>query len=205
MWPALREHPCLSDGAEEKGAERHGFLFHLLPGSTPLIPVLCQARVSGSRLPTICPSSAGPWPVLQAEGWVLPSWFQLGTRKLARGIFSPGFWRSQRSFILGGAGHSGTQLANAGLMGYRVDRQAVGQGVGSGRRGAKVTLPIFVAGGNRGYANSVNQVLSAMLRMCPCKLDGSSRYWGTGWVGGTCRSPPPPQAWPRPSTSMAGV
>ena len=52
----------------------------------------------------------------------MPSWFQLGTRKLARGIFSPGFWRSQRSFILGGAGRSGTQLANAGLLGCRADR-----------------------------------------------------------------------------------
>lgn len=176
MWPTSREHPCLSDGAEERGAERHGFLFHLLPGSTPLILVLCRAQVPGSRLPTICPSSAGPWPVLQAEGWVLPSWFQLGTRKLARGIFSPGFWRSQRSFILGGTGHSGTQLANTGLMGCRADRQAVGQGEVSGRRGAKVTLPIFEAGGNRGDANSANQGLSATLRMCLCRLDGSSRY-----------------------------
>lgn len=158
MWHAFREHPCLSDGAEERGAERHGFLFHLLPGSTPLIPVLCQARVPGSRLPTIYPSSTGPWPVLQAVGWVLSSWFQLGTRKLARGIFSPGFWRSQRSFILGGAGHSGTQLANAGLMGCKADRRAVGQRVGSGRREAKVTLPIFVPGGNCGDANSANQV-----------------------------------------------
>lgn len=60
----------------------------------------------------------------------MPSWFQLGTRKLARGIFSPGFWRSQRSFILGGAGHSGTQLANAGLMGYRVDKTGCGAGSG---------------------------------------------------------------------------
>lgn len=52
--------------------------------------------------------------VLQAEGWVLPSWFQLGTRKRARGIFSPGFWRSQRAFILRGAGRSGTMLPTLG-------------------------------------------------------------------------------------------
>ena len=55
----------------------------------------------------------------------MASWFQLGIRKRERGRFSPGFWRSQRSFILGGAGHSGTQLANAGLLGC----SAVGSGV----------------------------------------------------------------------------
>lgn len=66
----------------------------------------------------------------------MPSWFQLGTRKLARGIFSPGFWRSQRPFILGGASHRGTQPANAGLTGSRATGQA-GFGAGSGVREEK--------------------------------------------------------------------
>ena len=76
----------------------------------------------------------------------MPSWFQLGTRKLVRGIFSPGFWRSQRSFILGGTGHSGTQLANAGLMGCRTGRLR-GREWGHGGEGASVALLRSVAGG----------------------------------------------------------
>jgi hypothetical protein len=76
----------------------------------------------------------------------LPSWFQLGTRKQARGIFSPGCWRSQRSFILVGAGHSGTQLANAGLLGCRADRLQ-GREWGQGGEGANEILPSLGLGG----------------------------------------------------------
>lgn len=112
-----------------RGAERQGFLLHLLPGSTPWIPTLYPVQLRAAASRSACPWSDGRWPVLQAEGWVLPSWFQLGTRKLARGIFSPGFWRSQRSFIVGGTGHSRTQLANAGLLGCRADRLRAGSGV----------------------------------------------------------------------------
>lgn len=80
----------------------------------------------------------------------MPSWFQLGTRKRARGIFSPGFWRSQRSFILGGASRSGTQLANAGLLGCRLQGREWGQGgeganvifaISGARVGGQVVMP----------------------------------------------------------------
>lgn len=149
-WPTFREHVCLFDGGVGE-RDANGFLFHLLPGSPPGSPGLCQAWLPGSCLLLICPSSDHPCPVLQAEGWVWPSWFQLGTRKLARGIFSPGFWRSQRSFILGGTGHSGTQLANTGLMGCREDRLQ-GREWGQGE-GANVTLSVSVAQGNSGDAS----------------------------------------------------
>ena len=119
MCAGLREHPVEGWGLG-KGAS-----------STSSDPSALSVRLDSQEMacPSTGPGSDVPWPVLQAEGWVLPSWFQLGTRKLARGIFSPGFWRSQRSFILGGAGHSGTQLANTGLLGCRADRLRAGSGV----------------------------------------------------------------------------
>lgn len=91
----------------------------------------------------------------------MPSWFQLGSRKQARGIFSPGFLRSQRSFILGDAGHSGTLLATAGPL-------AGGQtGFRAGREESNVTL----GGGDRCGCQLGPLKLIAMVRLCP-KVEG---------------------------------
>lgn len=148
MHRACSHAACFQDtsliGVGKRGAGRRGFFSSI--SSTPWGPGLSQAWLPGGCGPVICPSSYGPRPVLQAEGWVLPSWFQLGTRKLVRGIFSPGFWRSQRSFILGDSGHSGTQLANAGLLGCSTDGLR-GRAGGQGGEGASVTLLRSVAGG----------------------------------------------------------
>lgn len=180
----------------DRGVGRHGFLFHLLPGSTLRSPVLCQAWLPGSCVLRICcPPSDSPWPVLQAEGWVLHSWFQLGTRKLARSIFSPGFWRSQRSFILGGAGHSGTQLANTGLLDCRADR-LWGTVQGQGGGGANMTCPSLGLGTSGDAARATGVTCGSAGSSTPADIGG--QVWG-----GTCCLPPPAQALLRPNMSLS--
>lgn len=126
----------------------------------------------------------------------MPSWFQLGTRKLARGIFSPGFWSSQRSLILGGAGHSGAQPANSGLMGRRAGRPQ-GRGVGSRRRRGRCD-PAHLC--SREESGNASQGTDCHAQDGFVGLRASAG--GVGGLGGEGR-PGVDQARPRPSVSMA--
>lgn len=85
-----------------------------------------QTQFLGSgaiRRGMVCPSVQG-WPkACPAGGRVsLAQLVPVRLQKAGEGIFSPGFSRSQRSFILGDAGHIGTGLATAGPLGCRAGR-----------------------------------------------------------------------------------